>query len=517
MRLEQMREEFPKMPDEMRAMIESEVARQMKIERPFFGADKSGSGNDFMEGSDSSLKYNAGRRSVGRRGAGKMCGRRMSAILAAAAMVLGTTVFAGAKIYQIYSEKEGNYGLKIGIGAAEGVDGGESPDVIVPEEIPEVQIEMNYIPEGMITPEGESGRMFREDTPQMGGISMAMIIMDQSDAAGSLLLDKNVTYSEQLSISDHQAVYLEKGMKEQEELGFGRVFYVVYPEVWHVLEVFVGDDMTKEEAIKVIENTELVPTGETLDLSNLYTWSDYVEQQKETEIYDYKWTATAEELKNTHTVGETFELKNSRADIEGEEFVSVDCITAKVADVQIADDLSLLGDSEYVRDEWKEAVGADGKLVSNVIRHIRQGDGIDTLDEITSTEEVAQKLVYVTVEYTNTGDMELRNVGFLGIFTGIREDGSIFERLGQYVEGKVSYTSVGRLGEMDFYDVHGGERNNNHIPVMKPGETVTVHMARIVNEDELDYLYLNLDIGGGEFEFTEGGLEQGYVDIRQKN
>lgn len=517
MRLEQMREEFPKMPEEMRTMIENEVARQMKIERPGFGVDKSGSGNGFMEGSGSSVKYSGGSRPARRRAAGKICGRRMAAILAAAAMVLGTTVFAGAKIYQIYSEKEGNYGLKIGIGAAEGVDGGDNSDVTVPDKIPEIQIEMNYIPDGMVTPEGISGMLFHEETPWTGGISMTTIIMDQSDAAGSLKLDKNVTYSEQLSISDHQAVYLEKGMKGQEGSGFGRIFYVIYPEVWHVLEVFVGDDMTKEEAIKVIENTELVPTGETEDMSNLYTWSDYAAQEEETEIYEYKLTATAEELKNTHRIGDTFELKNSVADIDGEELVSVDCITAKVADVQIADDLSLLGDSGYIDDKWKKAVGADGKLVSNVIQHIRHGDGIDTLDEITGTEEVAQKLVYVTVEYTNTGDVELENVMFNGIFTGIEEDGSIFKRLRQYAEGEISYTSVGGLGGMEFYDVHGSERNNNYIPVMEPGETVIVHMARILNEDELDKLYLNLNICGGEFEFTESGLEEGYVDIRQRD
>lgn len=42
-----------------------------------------------------------------------------------------------------------------------------------------------------------------------------------------------------------------------------------------------------------------------------------------------------------------------------------------------------------------------------------------------------------------------------------------------------------------------------------------VHVAFIVNEDELDKLYLNLSPGGGSLEFTEGALEIRYVDIRK--
>ena len=68
---------------------------------------------------------------------------------------------------------------------------------------------------------------------------------------------------------------------------------------------------------------------------------------------------------------------------------------------------------------------------------------------------------------------------------------------------------------MDYYDVRGGERNNNYIPSIKPGETVTVHLAKVVNEDELDKMYLVLDGEGNRLEFSENALKAGYVDIRQ--
>jgi len=50
----------------------------------------------------------------------------------------------------------------------------------------------------------------------------------------------------------------------------------------------------------------------------------------------------------------------------------------------------------------------------------------------------------------------------------------------------------------------------------KPGETVTVHMAWLVPEEELDMLYVNLDPYGGAYEFDEHSLNVGYVDIRSK-
>ena len=73
---------------------------------------------------------------------------------------------------------------------------------------------------------------------------------------------------------------------------------------------------------------------------------------------------------------------------------------------------------------------------------------------------------------------------------------------------------LSRFREMFYYDVHGGERGNNYIGSIMPGETATVHMLWVVLEEELGKLYLNLDTYGGG-EFSESSLKIGYVDIRQ--
>ena len=58
-------------------------------------------------------------------------------------------------------------------------------------------------------------------------------------------------------------------------------------------------------------------------------------------------------------------------------------------------------------------------------------------------------------------------------------------------------------------------KGKNYIPSLKPGESVQVNMAWIVNEDNLADMYLNLDGEGGSYDFNEGMLEAGVVDIRK--
>lgn len=82
---------------------------------------------------------------------------------------------------------------------------------------------------------------------------------------------------------------------------------------------------------------------------------------------------------------------------------------------------------------------------------------------------------------------------------------------------KLSCSGGAYLGEMQYWDVKSSADYNgtNYIDVLQPGETATVHMGFLANEDELGYLYLDLSGSGGAYEFSESSLDNGYVDIRQ--
>ncbi len=165
------------------------------------------------------------------------------------------------------------------------------------------------------------------------------------------------------------------------------------------------------------------------------------------------------------------------------------------------------------------AVDSEGELVQNELTYYQYGDGINTLDEVVKTETVEQKLVYVTLEYTNTGDEVMKDILFFGTLNAIRKDGDIYEFIDyneHYGEEKWNYrtgSSVARLGEMPCFDL-GGQEKKNYISSLNPGESAVVHMAWIVNESDLDQLYLNLNTLG-EAAFDQESLEIGYVNICQ--
>ena len=74
MGFEDLKYDFPKMPEEMRTMIEKEVNRQVKIEQPKFTNNK------------------------------KTAGKVLAASVAVV-ILLGTTTFAGVSIYRLQSRQ----------------------------------------------------------------------------------------------------------------------------------------------------------------------------------------------------------------------------------------------------------------------------------------------------------------------------------------------------------------------------------------------------------------------------
>ena len=79
----------------------------------------------------------------------------------------------------------------------------------------------------------------------------------------------------------------------------------------------------------------------------------------------------------------------------------------------------------------------------------------------------------------------------------------------------VNEESIGFSQEVYLSDVHGGERHNNYINTINPGETVTVRMAFKVPEEKLNEMYFTLSNYGGSHFYDETSLQLGYVDIRQ--
>lgn len=471
MRAEDLKKAYPGMPDHMRKMVEQEVKSR-------------------MNGSKKTLRIS---------------GKKAAVWIVAATLALGTTAFAGTRLYRMYMEKTGMYSVNTGV-TSEGSQEAQA-------QIPKMTAVPGYISEGLT--ETEPGKYSSADTYAQGGISLCLYRMDEGMDAFRMT-DTGVVSSEELDMNGTQGIYLEFQNDADGSLSFDKRIYLLYPEESYVLEIFAGEDVSKEEALKTAESITLAPAEPGVEGVPCVDWSFAGESEnQEGETYNPQ---LASKMDRIYAVGDTLNVET----LAGAGTVDA-TVEAKVTDVQVLDDISAL-DPAYLGEEFRRETDAEGRLLPRTIQYIKSGDGVNSLDEIVSTREVNQKLVYVTVEYTNPGDTAMQEILYWGSVMPLREKDGIYHidwaenespEEGEAWDSAAPSGSLQLGGEMIYYDVAGGERQNNYLDNLEPGETKTVHIGFVVDEDKTDELYLNLDPYGSSFEFTEQMLSTGLVDIRR--
>ena len=362
MRLEEMKNNIPETPDFIHKMIQEEVSRQLQ---------------DTKVVPMKKRKWN-----------------KVQAAAAAALCLLATSTvaYAGNRLYHMYVEKQGNYRVETGIQA----DAGTS--VQLPEQIHDVAISTNYIPDGMTWTDEDH----LQYTAQNGGFTFSSVLLD-SDDFEKAKEDKNIVESEEHTFGKYEGVYLRYHEVIQDGF-FNQRIYLFCPEEYRVITIYVGDDVSKEDALKVADNLQITEKDTMIETAGMYTWSDIVSPE---EVQgDEAVTSVSADRLPVAKVGEKVDLTASGEDKDGN-YVDNVPIQATVDSVQIADDLQLL-EPDKIPEEWTEAIGADGKLSANTLNYVKSGDGINSLDEIVKSEAVNQKLVYATVTYTNNSDEENR-------------------------------------------------------------------------------------------------------------
>lgn len=268
--------------------------------------------------------------------------------------------------------------------------------------------------------------------------------------------------------------------------------------------------------MKVIEKLVITEKDTMIETAGLNTWSEKISREKSSEE-SMLITDIAEDKLPIYQIGEVFDMEANGEDKNGN-YIE-DCkISVCVDSVQIKDDLQLFNQNNMPK-EWIGAVGADGKLVKNNLSYIKAGNGIDSIDEIVKTKSVNQKLVYTTVTYTNKSDKEINHMLYLGTLMLMNHENGVYEiyhPTDQSGAGydRVMWDGVAKANEMTYCSILEDYGNGgNYISSLKPGESVQVNMAWIVNENDLEHMYLNLNTEGGAYEFLDSTLKLGMVNI----
>lgn len=500
MRLEDMKDTFPKMPEDIKNMIENEVAVQIKSRQEESMDPENTKQSEKTEENAKIIKYRKKRKDTV---------RRMLVASMAAALALATTVGAGV-VYQMHNEKVGKYGVKTkieGQQTAETENPGAKTDY--------VELTTSYLPDGMV--QTEEGKYSFEDNYMEGGISMVVYRLPQDEKVDDLF-STDVAESEELEVGGRPAVYLEKVSSAAKKL------YVIYAEHGYMLEMFAFPDVTKDEMIRIAEGLTVVPTEKTEGncVMQLCDWNQTEEAEEKGDPVDSdsdrEFSFDKTKMENTHAVGESINMEHAGID-------NMPGLTATVTSVELSDNSSILADGMLDADAMK-AFDADGNLLPMKLEYIKSGDGINTTDEVVKTETLPQKIVYATVKYENNGTETLHDIMYNGGIAFLEEKGSQMQFSDYFLlsdEEKASidcdYRELERVGfsqEVYLSDVTGGERNNNYINELKPGESVTIHFAFKIPEEKLGEMYLTLSNTGGVYSYDETSLAVGYVDIRQK-
>ncbi len=470
MNLERLRQEYPQTPVFIQQMIQTEVQNQMKskpIPRKRLFAKYAVAG-------------------------------------IAAVLCLGTVALAGTQLYKWYFEKEGEYAVKLAY---------QTDTQTVPTEVPVLSITPTVLPDGFVMAEDGSYKYYSSEHPYLGGFSIVPIAMDTAPLDGTLgITDRFVINSEQFTVGDWEGVYLEMQNVEDNDIDFNQRIYLACPEYWQVIVIYVGEDVTKEQAIAMAQGLDIQPSGETVALDSMQTWSGG--NDSDAIFTDVLWKTDISKLKPIVTIGQPFTFESVSRPDNGE--VIDLALDASVTDVQLCDDLSLL-DPALVDERMMSAVGEDGKLLPNTISYIQSGDGVNTLDTVISTETVEQKLAVISIELTNNTDQTLENILYnfsLCLMEQTDDSISMFYRAladGNDQTDAVSYSSIG--GEsyaMDYFSPQKGHKN--YIESLAPGESVTIQIANVINANDTDKLFLSAGRYSNAYEIAP---EAQYIDIRQ--
>ena len=479
MRFEDMKNNIPETPEFIHVMIQNEVDRQLQ-------------GSTIIQIPKKRKKWN---------------GARVAAAAMVCVLATSTAAYASVKMYRMYVEKQGDYSVKTGITS-------ENKLADLPAQIHDIDFKTGYIPDGMKWV--DESHLEYPQSKRTGGFSFASVLLDNDDL-NQALENKNVVESEERTFGKYEGVYLKYNNLKTEKGTFDQRIYLLCPDKYRVITIYIGDDVSKDDAVKVAENLEITENDKMMETAKMYTWSDEVNPNVETG--DEMVTSVSEDKLKVYKIGEDFTLSASGEDKDGNNIVN-DKISAHVDSVQTADDLKLLNGAD-LPEEWKNVIDSNGKLVKNKVSCIKSGDGVNTVDQVVKTENVNQKLVYATVTYTNNSDQEIKHMLYIGNLALIRHENGeyhIYNAMEQSGNGydRVSWDGVAHTAEMTYSSVREDYGNGgNYISSLKPGESIQVNMAWIVNEDNLADMYLNLDGEVGAYDFNEGMLEAGVVDIRK--
>lgn len=544
-----MKNEFPEMPQDIKDMIQREVSAQIKKDDSVETIDNLRNKKASNDANNSKIRKNS-------YSVAKVAGFALAAVLA-----VGGTSYAATKLYKMSVDKIGNFGAEISVSTEEGTTNNSEGTVTIPE----IALELVNLPEGFVPMQGYQMLNTEGTTFNESKIIISKENYDLSEESARLFVyslpkgyenfsvhDKNVKSSEEFKLSNGFATYMEYEVVKNsgDEMQLTSKIYAVYPEFNHMIEI-AGFNNISKEALEAIANainiTEASLKNENFktdatrfesedDLVYVYNEVSDADISSEKDAYKawvekYGTVDKAEFESALHKIGD--EVRYSY-DAYGVEYLDENGnFGIKITDVKVSDNIDGTVSSIY-NQGLDNNIDENGKLIPEKLQYVKCGDGIDAVDEVIKTETKDMKFVLVTMEYTNYSGSDCYEFLFdPGFMIRAKDNGDTLTAYNNNTNLEVGidkvvgeYYSDSGLPDYWYNGVDGNQKN--YIMNFKEGETRTVYAGFFVAEEDLPNMYLEIlrPVSDNEVfgyyinanDLTEvvcATLEVGFFDIRQ--
>ncbi|MDF2543386.1 MAG: hypothetical protein K0S47_3104 [Herbinix sp.] len=422
---------------------------------------------------------------------------QITAMISIAIITIPVTVYAAVRLYDSYVIKEG-YRTQYLIEQTNF----SSNSVKVP-----LDLKLSYLPEGMIDVE-DGVKYSDKSTPHQGGFTFCLYKMKPQEE--SVLTSYFSDSYEVIEVNGHRGIIIQKvENKTQTCISFDKEIYILFEELGYLLQIYAGEDVTKEEALSVAKGVDLIITKED---TATFPISYQIDLPSKDDMLQ-KDEAMIEEVKSQSGT-DNIEIKRSSL-VNMNEPVIITQIKTKdrysfvIEAVHVYDSVSGVDPNMFFDydGQIKPFINEDGTIKGYERKRVDYGDGITSNHEVISTEYINEKYVELTVRMSNLEIRKIEKVYMLPQLVMLEEKENGLKLCPLNFVGNNFFFGFDAFVYFDQPQfINKSVRSQYYFKDMEAKEEVEYHLGMIVDEDLLDQMFLKV--------INEHGDEI-YIDIRQ--
>jgi len=412
--------------------------------------------------------------------------KRNRILIAAACLLIGipTTALGAVKAYDMIVQKQ-NYEVIISVA-----------NKIFNQSDSWYKMKVGYLPENMEA--YEAMKYSFKDNYANGGFSFILWRLGKDSDFQTLY----ATDYEEKEINGRKVVIVNKDTGNKNVV-FDRQVFLLFEEEGMMLQSYVGNDVSDEQMMKVIEGISLESTTEdkatyTVDYDGAFF--SQAKEPTESRVIPLK-----KDSKQLFKVGQTVPVSiGTESKLE---YV--------IENVEVFDSINDFKQGNFnefglnILSENK-ALDQTNKLLSYKRDVYKVGNGKDSVDELVESQLVNLKFVYLTTTVKNNSKQATEEIYMHPSLQVLKFEKNAWNYAGE--EG-IAEDSI-MTGEVDYLEPHGNGKGFYNIGRIQPGQTMKVNLGYFVDADKLDSIFLDAFHYSGATE-DMNAKNRRWIDIRQ--